>query len=120
MQKTVKSRNHGLVRFNPWIGLLSGATTPSQSGPGSDGNKRLLRISHSSSITETSLSDCLVSYPGHWLGGGLTPLQRSSRCILQPQPTGQYVTLFDIYNLCTYSISDIINCKQSEVKTLLF
>ena len=22
-------------------------------------------------------------------GGGLTPLQRSSRCILQPQPTGQ-------------------------------
>ena len=23
------------------------------------------------------------------VGGGLTPLQRSSRCILQPQPTGQ-------------------------------
>ena len=27
------------------------------------------------------------------MGGGLTPLQRSSRCILQPQPTGQKVYL---------------------------
>ena len=26
-------------------------------------------------------------------GGGLIPLQRSSRCILQPQPTGQYTEL---------------------------
>ena len=25
----------------------------------------------------------------HWKIGGLIPLQRSSRCILQPQPTGQ-------------------------------
>ena len=24
-----------------------------------------------------------------WVGWGLTPLQRSSQCILQPQPTGQ-------------------------------
>ena len=106
---------------------LSGATTPNQSGPGSDGNKGALRIPQSSSITETSSSDCLVSYlgqlsaekqsvystapadwvsqkystqfktphptqrvsyAGHSLGGrGLTPLQRFSRCILQPQPT---------------------------------
>ena len=42
----------------------------------------------SSSITEASPSDCLVSYPGHSLGGlDLTHLQRSSLCILQPQPT---------------------------------
>ena len=44
---------------------LSGATTPGQSGPGSDSNERVLRISQSSSITRTSPSDCLVSYPGH-------------------------------------------------------
>ena len=31
-----------------------------------------------------------MSYPGHSLWG-LTPLLRSSRCILQPQPTGQGV-----------------------------
>ena len=28
-----------------------------------------------------------VLYPGHLLWGGLTPLQRCSRCILQPKPT---------------------------------
>ncbi len=43
---------------------LSGATTPGQSGPGSDGNEGLLRISQSSSTAGTSPSDCLVSYPG--------------------------------------------------------
>ena len=34
-----------------------------------------------------SPSDCLVSYPEHTLGS-FTPLQRCSRYILQPQPTG--------------------------------
>ena len=67
---------------------LCGATTPSDSGPGSDGNKGVFRIPQSSSITRTSPSDCLVSYSGHsW--GSLTPLQRCSWCILQPQPTEQ-------------------------------
>ena len=46
----------------------SGAATPGQSGPGSDGNKGVLCILQSSSITGISLSDCLVSYPGHSLG----------------------------------------------------
>ena len=73
MQKTVNSRNHGLVLFNPWIGPLSGATILGQSGPGSDGNEGVLRIPLSSSITGTSPSDCLVSYPGHSLGGGSYP-----------------------------------------------
>ena len=69
---------------------LSGATTPGQSGPGSDGNEGVIRIPQSSSIAGSSPSNCLVSYPGHFLrGGGLNPLQRSSQCILQPQPTGQ-------------------------------
>ena len=62
---------------------LSGVTTPDQTGPGSDGNEGLLQILQSASITGTSLSDCLVSYPGHSLGGGgFTPLQRSNWCIL--------------------------------------
>ena len=67
---------------------LSGVTTPSQSRFGSDGNKGVLCVPQNASIIGTSPSDCLVSYPGHSLGG-LTSLQRSSRCILQPQPTGQ-------------------------------
>ena len=41
---------------------LSGATTPRQSGPGSDGNEGVLPIPQRSSITGTSLSGCLVSY----------------------------------------------------------
>ena len=38
-----------------------------------------------------SPSDCLVSYAGHslWGEGCLIPLQRCSRCILQPHLTGQ-------------------------------
>ena len=47
--------------------ILSGATTQVQSGPGSDGNERVLRIPQSSSITEASPSDCLVTYTGHSL-----------------------------------------------------
>ena len=62
---------------------LSGTTTPGQSGPGSNGNEGVLHIPQSFSITGTSPSDCLVSYPGHLLGG-LTLLQRCSRCILPP------------------------------------
>ena len=68
---------------------LSGATIPDQSGPGSNGKEGVLRIPQNSSITGTSLSDGLVSYPGHSLGGVLTPMQRSSWYILLPQPTGQ-------------------------------
>ena len=46
----------------PIDGALSGATTPGQSGPMSDGNEGVFRISQSSRITEASLSDCFVSY----------------------------------------------------------
>ena len=68
---------------------LSSAITLGQSGPGSDDSEGLFHIPQSSSITGTSPSDCLVSYPGHSLwGGGITTLQRCSRYILQPQPTG--------------------------------
>ena len=53
---------------------LSSATT--LSGPGSNGSEILLRITQSSNITVALPSDCLVSYPGHSLGGVLTPLLR--------------------------------------------
>ena len=48
---------------------LSGATTPDQGGPRSDGNEGVLYIPQSSSITWTSPSNCLVSYPGKSSGG---------------------------------------------------
>ena len=68
MQKTLKSRNDGLVLFNPSKGPLSGATTP-----GSDGYEGVFRIPQNSSIIGTSRSDCLVSYAGHSLVGGSYP-----------------------------------------------
>ena len=49
--------------------LLSTSPT-GQSGPGSDGNERVLRISRSSIITGTLPSDRLLSYPGHLLARG--------------------------------------------------
>ena len=52
---------------------LSGATTPGQSGPGSDVNEGVLRIPQSDRITGTSPSDCLVSYLGQTLGVGSYP-----------------------------------------------
>ena len=47
----------------------TGATIPGQSAPGSNGNEGVLRILQSPSITGTSPSNCLVSYPGYSLGG---------------------------------------------------
>ena len=47
---------------------LSGTTTPSHNGPGSDGNEGILCIPQNLRITEASPSDCLMSYPGHTLG----------------------------------------------------
>ena len=73
MQKNVNS-NHRLVLFSSLIGNLSDATTPSQSEPGSDGNKGVLRIPQSSSIIGTSPSDCMVSYPM----GGVLPIYRDA------------------------------------------
>ena len=68
---------------------LSGATTLDQNEPRSSGNEGVFPTPQSSSITGTSPWDCFVSYPGHSSGGGLTPLQRCSQCILQSQLTGQ-------------------------------
>ena len=58
---------------------LSVATIPDQSGPESNGNEGELNIPQSPSITGTSSSNCLVSYPGHQLdGGGVLPLYRGA------------------------------------------
>ena len=47
---------------------LSNATTWGQKGPGSDGREGVIRIPQSSSLTETSPSDCLLSSLGHSSG----------------------------------------------------
>ena len=71
---------------------LSGATIPGQSGPRSNGNKGVLRIPQSSSITRASPSDCLVSYPGH----SSYASAEKQLVYLQPQSTGQQTELMDL------------------------
>ena len=67
---------------------LSGTTTPSQRGPGSDGNEGVFHIPQSSSITGTSPSDCLESYPG--LIGEVLPLCRDAAVVFnRPSWLGQ-------------------------------
>ena len=50
-----------LLLFNPYLGPLSGATTPGKNRHKSDGNKGVLCIPQSSSIAGTSPADYLVS-----------------------------------------------------------
>ena len=57
---------------------FSGATTPSQSGPGSNGNEGILQIPQSFSITGDSPSDCLISYPGHSLEESYSSAEKQS------------------------------------------
>ena len=63
---------------------LSDATTPGQGGPESYGNEWVLRIPQGSCIT--GIHHHVFSVINRTL---VTPLQRSSRCILPHQPTGQ-------------------------------
>ena len=77
------------VLFWPIDRTLSSATTLGQSGPGSDGNEGVLSISHSSSITGDSSSDCLSNIQDtRWMSH--TSLQRCSWYIRQFQPTGPH------------------------------
>ena len=62
----------------PIMRTLSGVTTQGQSGPASNGNEEVFRIPQIPSITQTSLSDCLVSYPEHSLVVGVLPLCKNA------------------------------------------
>ena len=64
--------------ISPIDRTLSGATTLGQSEPGNDGNEEVLHIPQSSSITGASPLDCLVPYPGYWLGGSYSSADMQS------------------------------------------
>ena len=89
--------------------ILSGATTPGQSGPGSNGNKEGLCFPQSSSITGTSPSDSLVSYPGHSLGRSYTSAEVYSEYSTAPvhweSVTGVGIRLLPGQNLALRPLS---------------
>ena len=70
---------------------LSDATTPGQSGSGSNINKGVLHIPKSSSITEASLSDCFVSYLGYSLEESYPSVEMQSMYSAAP---ADWATLF--------------------------
>ena len=72
---------------------LSGVTTQSQNGPGSDGNKGVFNIPQILSITGTSPSGCLVSYPGHLLGESY-PSAEIQSVYSTTRPAGQFELWF--------------------------
>ena len=58
----------------------------------------VLCILQNSNITGVSLSDCLVSYPGHTLGERVLPLYRDAVCVFHsPQPTRQFSEVLRIF-----------------------
>ena len=65
---------------------LSDATTPDQSGPGSDGNEEVLRIPQSPGITGASPSDCLMPYSGDSLVVGESYLSAELQPVYSTAP----------------------------------
>ena len=70
---------------------LSGSTTAGQSEPKKDGNEGILRIPQSSSITETSPSDCFASYQGHLLKGSYSSAVMQSVYSTAPADWGKRI-----------------------------
>ena len=91
---------------------LSGDSTPGLGEPGSDGNEGVLDIAQSSSITETSPSDCLVSYPGHSSVVGVLPLYRGAVGVFySPSRLGNF--LFSNECVLTFNIVFILQTKRN-------
>ena len=107
---------------------LSGATTPGQSGPGSDGNEGVLRIPQNFSITGTSPSDCLVLYPGHSLVGSYpsaevqsvystapADLEKSFVVKMTEVPSTKKLPLNFFWSTATWTMSHVAHLIMSHV-----
>ena len=76
---------------------LSGATTPGQSGSGSDGNKGVFHISQCYSITRNSPSELFSVINKTFVGGVKSLCRDIVEWILQPQSTTEQ---FYVGNFC--------------------
>ena len=76
----------------------SGAITPGQRGPESDGNEEVLCIPQSSSITGTSPLDYLVLYTGHSLGMSYPSNQKQS--VYSTAPAHRAISVIEY--ICKY------------------
>ena len=84
---------------------LSGATTLSQSEPGSNGNEGALRIPQSSNIIGASSSDCLVSYQDtHGKEGFYPSAERQSVYSTTPADWADIILCLEVMDLYTLHI----------------
>ena len=103
--------------IHPIARTLSGVTTQGQSETGNNGNKEVLCIPQSSSITGTSPSVFNVISRTLIRIGCLTPLQRCSWYILQPQPSSSscHTISMDIPDPLL-PLLPIVHCSQQVLK----
>ena len=89
---------------------LPGATTTIQSGAGSNGNEGVLCIPQSSSITGTSLSNCLVSYSGHSLGESYPSAEQ---WVYSTAPANMAIIPVDMYiSKHTLTVVPVLHCNS--------
>ena len=93
------SRDAISVFYNP-----SRLATQGQSRHGSNGNEELCHIPKSYRIIGASSSDCLMSYPGHLLRGGVLPLCRDAVSVF----VGIWVAI----------LFSVVQCKKVQVVRL--
>ena len=92
----------------------SSATTPGQSGPGSDGNKLLLCIPQSSSITGASTSNCFMSYLRRSFGGVKLLCRDSFGVFYSPSRLGSAI-FWDILGSAIFWDSAYMNDLKNSV-----
>ena len=80
------------------------ATFPSLMESGNDGSEGVLCIPQISSITETSPSECLVSYPGHFLEGSYPSTEKQS---VYSTPPADCATIFLLCGAKTAWVSSV-------------
>ena len=90
---------HTVCAIRPIDRTMSGATTPSQRGPGSNGNEGVLYIPQISKA-EASLSDVLMSYPGHsWREGSYPSAEMQSVYSTAPANWAIFDPWFESYQI---------------------
>ena len=85
-----------------------------QSGPRCNDDEMITHITQSSQ-SEASPSDGLVSYSGHTLKEGCTPVPRCSRRIQQPQSTGMFLIGFN--SKIFFPILNLFQIRKKNSKT---
>ena len=91
---------------------------PGRSGPGSNGNERVLCIPQSPSITVTSPSDRLVSYPGHSLEGSYPSAEVQSVYSTAPANWAIHRVKCQtvLFQIIQFSISTQVKCQNSSIE----